>query len=476
MLGWEFPPHISGGLGTACEGLAKALTRQGVRLCFVLPRVYGDETPGAVRLLSPFEGETGGVTRGPGGVTGLPTGWARPAAAGPPPPGEATGEASEAAATFLWTLDSPLSPYLTPAAYLSVLGPAGAGAETGPRGEAPTGVAAPSEPAATSEADAVPEAARPPQGEHYGRDLYGEVARYARQVGDLARRLSFDLIHAHDWMTWPAALYAREVSGRPVVLHVHSLEFDRSGVHVNRGIDAIEREGLRAADHIVTVSHYTKGVVMREHGIPERKITVVHNGVTRAEGLRRYHLGEVPEGEPKVVLFLGRVTFQKGPDYFVEAAAKVLPLYPNVRFVVAGSGDLLEAIKARVRKRRLDPWFEFTGFLVGEEVERMFTRASLYVMPSVSEPFGISPLEAMVYDTPVIISKQSGVAEVLRHALKVDFWDTDQMADLILGVLSHKALSEDMLRMGRQEILGLHWTAAARKARALYQTLVYGKG
>ena len=451
MLGWEFPPHISGGLGTACEGLSKALTRQGVRLCFVLPKIHGDETPGEVTLVSPFGGETAHAV-----PAEVPAGWAHPSPAPASPP--------EASSAMAWAIDSPLSPYLTPTAYLRILRSQGRGAKTDPPEEAPAGVAA------------APGAAQALAVGNYGRDLYGEVLRYSQRAGELARHLSFDLIHAHDWMTWPAALHARKVSGRPAVLHVHSLEFDRSGAHVNHEINRIEREGLRAADHIITVSHYTKSVVMREHGIPERKITVVHNGVTRAEGIRRYRLREPPEGEPKVVLFLGRVTFQKGPEYFVDAAAKVVPLYPNVRFVVAGSGDMLEDVKARVRGRKLDPWFEFSGFLVGEEVERMFTRASLYVMPSVSEPFGISPLEAMVYDTPVIISKQSGVSEVLRHALKVDFWDTDQMADLILGVLSHKALSEDMLRMGRQEILGLQWTAAARKTRALYQDLVFGRG
>jgi glycosyltransferase involved in cell wall biosynthesis len=239
---------------------------------------------------------------------------------------------------------------------------------------------------------------------------------------------------------------------------------------VNPDIHRIEGAGIRGADRVIAVSHYTKGVIVRQHGVDPDKIKVVHNGVTRAEAAQRYHLQ--PEDDRPIVLFLGRITYQKGPEFFVRAAAKVLTRTKNVRFVMAGSGDMLEHVKHMVRELKIEKWFEFPGFVRGAELERWFTLAECFVMPSRSEPFGITPLEALACDTPVIVSRQSGVSEVLRHALKADYWDVDRIAQQILAVIRHDSLCADMLEMSSRELLHLHWRAAAQKTRGVYQDLV----
>jgi len=306
----------------------------------------------------------------------------------------------------------------------------------------------------------------------YSGDMYAESHRYAAAAVHLALLQDFDVIHAHDWMTYPAALQIRNATGRPLVVHVHSLEFDRSGEHVNPDIHRIESAGIRGADRVIAVSHYTKGVIVRQHGVDPDKIKVVHNGVTRAEAAQRYHLQ--PEDGRPIVLFLGRITYQKGPEFFVRAAAKVLTRTKQVRFVMAGSGDMLEHVKHMVRELKIEKWFEFPGFVRGAELEKWFSLAECFVMPSRSEPFGITPLEALACDTPVIVSRQSGVSEVLRHALKADYWDVDRIAQLMLAVIRHDSLCADMLEMSSRELLRLHWRAAAEKTRQVYQQAVAG--
>jgi glycosyltransferase involved in cell wall biosynthesis len=300
----------------------------------------------------------------------------------------------------------------------------------------------------------------------YGPDLIAEVIRYGQAGGVLARTLSFDVIHAHDWMTVPAALLARRISGRPLVLHIHSLEYDRSGENVNEEIRAIEREGMEKADRIIAVSHRTKRMIAERYAIPPEKISVVYNAVTRTEAQRAYRT-ERP-GERKMVLFLGRITFQKGPDYFVEAAAQVLHVLPDVTFVMAGAGDMMGRMVERVGELGIGDRFHFTGFLQGEEIERIFSLSDLYVMPSVSEPFGISPLEAMMYDVPVILSRQSGVSEILKHALKVNFWDVREMAAKIIAVLKHPVLAGAMAEKAREELRKIRWEKAAERIAAIY--------
>jgi len=304
----------------------------------------------------------------------------------------------------------------------------------------------------------------------YGTDLISEVWRYGMVAGAIAQDLSFDVIHAHDWMTVFAGLHAREVSGKPFILHIHSLEFDRSGENINREIFDIERKGLTEADHVIAVSYYTKDMIVNRYGIPPEKISVVHNAVSRCEGERIYHV-ENGKGR-KIVLFLGRITFQKGPDYFVEAAAKVIKAMPEVTFVMAGAGDMMPRMIERVAELGIGEHFHFTGFLRGTEVELIYTMSDLYVMPSVSEPFGISPLEAMMYDVPVIISKQSGVSEIMHHVLKVDFWDVNEMANKIITALKYPALTDEILVRSREELRDICWEKAAERIADVYRRLL----
>jgi glycosyltransferase involved in cell wall biosynthesis len=266
---------------------------------------------------------------------------------------------------------------------------------------------------------------------------------------------------------------AKKVSGKPLVIHIHATEFDRAGeMNVNQGVYNIEREGFEAADKIIAVSQLTKNVLIKKYGIAEEKITVVHNAVIPQEKEQPAIQKSVPE---KIVTFLGRITYQKGPEYFVEAAYKILQRDSNVRFVMAGSGDMMEKIIKRVAQLQIADKFHFTGFLKGDDVDRMFALSDVYVMPSVSEPFGISPLEAMRSNVPVVISKQSGVSEILKHALKVDFWDIDALADAIYGLIKYDKLPESFRKYGIQEINNLKWENAAFKVKQIYEQVLAGK-
>lgn len=436
MLGWEYPPHISGGLGTACEGLTRGLAAEGVEVTFVVPRAFGDEDAGHMRLVSPQNLKQAVAQAGSRVVRHT----------------EIEEESTPELAQIV-EINSILRPYQTPETYLRER----IEVRNGKRYRVTEHL---------QSVEDLPEHTESGGGDHYGHDLFSEVHRFADLVGKLAERIDFDVIHAHDWMTYPAGLEARRRTGKPLVVQVHSLEFDRSGEHVNEGIHRIERAGTRSADRVIAVSHYTKSVIERQHGVEPEKIDVVHNGVTRAEAVTRYHVE--PDDDEKMVLFLGRVTYQKGPEFFVRAAEKVLSRYKKARFVMAGSGDMLEPMKKLTRDLGIEKHFDFPGFVRGEALEKYFTLADVYVMPSRSEPFGITPLEAMAYDTPVIVSRQSGVSEVLRHALKVDYWDVDRIARLILAVLNHRVLSDEMLEMGTREVLQLHWNAAAKKAVSTY--------
>jgi glycosyltransferase involved in cell wall biosynthesis len=425
MYGWEFPPHISGGLGVACFELTRALVDQGHEVTFVLPRLR-DELAGQgshVELL--------GIAQFAAGIS------------------ETIDEETRRFLTGIDVapVDSPLRPYLTDVEYRRVielieeLGRTRRTVSTG-YGVTMTG--------------------------DYGPNLMSEVVRYARVAGAAAARVPHDVIHAHDWLTMLAGLEARRVSGRPLVVHVHALEFDRSGEQVNQAIYDIERAGMHGADRVVAVSHLTAQTVIERYGVDPAKVEVVHNAVTRKARTQPVTRGERRE---KVVLFLGRITFQKGPDYFVEAAARILARRDDVRFVMAGSGDMAPRMIERVGRLRLGRRFHFTGFLTGAAVERMYLESDVYVMPSVSEPFGLSPLEAMCYDVPVIISRQSGVAEVLHHALKVDFWNVEELAGKIIAILDHSPLREELVSQGAREIESLQWSNAARRLTGIYGQL-----
>jgi glycosyltransferase involved in cell wall biosynthesis len=305
---------------------------------------------------------------------------------------------------------------------------------------------------------------------NYGADLISESIRYGRAAGEISRERRFDIIHAHDWMTVFAGMEVRAVSGRPFVLHIHSLELDRSGENINQDIYDIERHGMEQADQVIAVSHYTRNVIVNRYGVDPAKVVVVHNAVLQDDSPP----GDSVRRDParKTVLFLGRITFQKGPDYFVEAAARVLKELTEVTFVMAGAGDMMPRMVERVAELGIGGNFHFTGFLTGDEVERIYASSDLYVMPSVSEPFGIAPLEAMRCDVPVIISRQSGVAEILHHVLKVDFWDVAEMADKMIAVLRHPALAADMIERSREALQQIHWEGAAVKIENIYRLLL----
>ncbi len=426
MFGWEFPPHIAGGLGTACYGMTRGLARNGVEVIFVMPRAYGDEDQRFVRVVNASDVETIGTRDH-----------------------EFSEELLEKV-SFIH-IDSNMLPYISPeeyAAYHDEFVRSGR----------------------THEWTDVWKQRYTFSGK-YGANLMEEVARYAMVAAQVAKDLEgqFDVIHAHDWLTYFAGIAAKRVSGKPLVVHMHATEFDRSGENINRRVYAIEKAGMQAADRVIAVSELTRRIVIGKYGIPADKVVTVHNAV---------RFGESEEAAPeravkdKVVTFLGRITYQKGPDYFVEAAAKVLQRVSDVRFVMAGSGDLMNHVVRRVAQLGIADRFHFTGFLKGGEVQRMFRLSDVYVMPSVSEPFGISPLEAMRSGVPVIISRQSGVAEVLDYAIKVNYWDVDALADAIYGLLTYPALGRMFASKGLEEVTGLKWTNAAAKIRTVYETVV----
>ncbi|MDO5536867.1 MAG: glycosyltransferase [Desulfovibrionaceae bacterium] len=437
MFGWEFPPHISGGLGSACEGIVRALTGRGTEVLFVLPRLGGksNETDGLTMFSASGTRVAAGSREASHVVSDTNTYWKKN--------------------LHMEFVDSMLTPYTTPQHYERVISEYSQYRTSAERRISET----------------------VPGGEYcvqmhggYGPDLMSEVFKYSLAARTIAQQNDFDVIHAHDWMAYPAGIMARKVSGKPLIVHVHATEADRSGSEIVRSeIGRIEYEGMHAADKVVAVSHFTKNLIMRVYGVPEHKIEVVHNAVSQKEAKKVFHVAN-PDGE-KQVLFMGRITLQKGPEYFVEAARLVLKVMPNVRFVMAGSGDMLLSMVSRVARYRMGRRFTFTGFLKGAEVENMYAASDLYVMPSVSEPFGIAPLEAMVYDVPVLMSKQSGVSEVVNNALKVDFWDVRKMAASICAVLAYPALGRFMVANCQEELKTIRWDNAAVKLNRIYSEL-----
>jgi len=304
----------------------------------------------------------------------------------------------------------------------------------------------------------------------YGRNLFSEVHRFSEKAKLIAEAEDFDIIHAHDWMTFQAGIKAKEASNKPLVVHVHATEFDRTGGNSNQYVYDIEREGMHAADTIIAVSNYTKTKIVEHYGIDPSKVHVVHNAVDIGHAQDDKKLKEkfkLMEHE-KVVLFLGRITLQKGPDYFLDAAKKVLEMDRDVKFIVAGSGDMEPRMIEKAAHLGIADKVLFAGFLSGPDIDKAYQMADLYVMPSVSEPFGITPLEAMKNNTPVIISKQSGVSEVINNCLRVDFWDIDEMANKILAVLKYSTLHASLRENGSREIKKFNWNVPAKKCIDVY--------
>jgi glycosyltransferase involved in cell wall biosynthesis len=301
----------------------------------------------------------------------------------------------------------------------------------------------------------------------YGANLFEEISNYAIVAGEIALNYDFDIIHAHDWLTFPAGIAAKRASGKPLVIHVHATDFDRSGGKVNPGVFEIEKMGMHIADKIIAVSNLTRNTVIEKYGIHPDKVVTVYNAVDPIPDNEKLSLKRGISD--KVVTFLGRITMQKGPEYFVQAAYKVLQKMDNVRFVMAGSGELMHKMIHWTAALGISDRFHYTGFLRGDDVFRMFSISDVYVMPSVSEPFGISPLEAMQSNVPSIISYQSGVAEVLKYAFKVDFWDVDAMADAIYGLLNYPSLSAMFRKHGVQEVHDMKWENSGRKVYTIYK-------
>ncbi len=430
MFGWEFPPHIAGGLGTACYGMTRGLARNDVEVIFVMPRASGDEDERFVKVVNASDVEARYCDSKIEGADDIMR-----------------------KISFIH-IDSNMVPYISPEEF-----------ETYREGYERTG-----KKFWEREGDSWTQ--RYTFSGKYGANLMEEVARYAVVAAEVARQLEgqFDVIHAHDWLTYFAGIAAKRVSGKPLVVHMHATSFDRSSSdNIDTRVYEIERAGMAAADRVIAVSNLTRNIVIEKYNIPAERVVTVHNAVRFAE-----KENEVPERgvDDKIITFLGRITFQKRPDYFVEAAAKVLKRVPNVRFVMAGSGDMMNHVIRRVARLGIADRFHFTGFLKGDDVHKMFQLSDVYIMPSVSEPFGISPLEAMRANVPSIISKQSGVAEVLDYAVKVDYWDVDAMADAIYGFVKYPALSKMFAEKGLEEVTGLKWNNAAAKIKTIYQDAI----
>ena len=422
MLGWEFPPFISGGLGTACYGLTRAMDQLGMEVMFVLPKMVESEYATHVKLLSPDSQTSASFVK-----------------------------FNELKNVKFHAISSSLQPYSTPDTYQQRI------EETLRHKQEILG-------------GSISSASQLFISKDYSSDMYTEVHRYAAMAAELAENQQFDIVHAHDWMTYPAGIAVSAISRRPLVVHVHSTEFDRSGEHVNQMIYDIEREGMHRADKVITVSHFTRNIIIGRYGVSGDKIEVVYNGVERSG---KWSSDEtVIDKDEKIVLFLGRITMQKGPEYFLHAAKKVIELMDNVKFVMAGSGDLMHRAIEMAAELGIGHKVLFTGFLRGEDVQKIYKMADLYVMPSVSEPFGIAPLEALDNDVPVIISKQSGVSEVLVHALKVDFWDVNEIANKIVAVLKYPPLQMTLRSHGNFEVRRLRWKDAAAKCGKIYEEML----
>ena len=501
MLGWEFPPFITGGLGTACFGLTKALDRLGVETTFVLPKSTPVQDGSHVKVISPGDSARKLLLQ----KRALEV----PPARETPPKSEPTNAETGATRNIeprettirelqtLKTIEAELHRILIPndngvypslqSRTVRLLKESSLQVQRIRTMVEMGQIAADEEDTAMALFSALPEAGppkeldeedvieeRPSSSADYSGDLIGQAEHYARFCSMISKRVDFDVIHAHDWLTYPAGLAVSRISGKPLVVHVHSTEFDRSGEHVNQVVYNIERRGMHGAAKVIAVSHLTKEIVTNRYGIEQDKVEVVWNGidVEPANGPAA-HIRK----DDKIVLYFGRITHQKGPEYFIAAAKRVLEVDPNVKFVVAGSGDLAERMIGMAAELGIGHKVLFTGFLRGSDIERIFSIADLYVMPSVSEPFGIAPLEAMSHDVPVLISRRSGVSEVLMHALKVDFWDIDDMANKVLAVLRHSPLSKALRDGGRFELRRITWDGAAEKCEQIYNEVsAYGQG
>ena len=412
MFGWEFPPHILGGLGTASFGLTKGMALQpDMQITFVIPKPYGDEDQSFLKII---------------GACNVPVVWKE----------------------NNWDyVNQRIGNVMHPDEYFWLR----------------NGIKYNFNRIYTNDLGCIDFSGR------YPDNLIEEISNYEAVASVLAHQLDFDIIHSHDWLTYPAGVFAKQISGKPLVIHVHATDFDRSRGQVNPTVYAIEKRGMDAADHIMTVSELTRRTVIEKYNQDPAKVTTVHNAVEPLSDAETFT--KTPRKD-KVVTFLGRITMQKGPEYFVEAAHLVLQKTKGVRFVMAGSGDMMNAMIDLAAKKGISDRFHFTGFLKGRQVHEMLAESDVYIMPSVSEPFGISPLEAMQVGTPSIISKQSGCAEILTHAIKTDYWDIDAMADAIYSIVKNPSMYKSLRELGREEVNNIKWYDAGLKVRGIYDSVI----
>jgi glycogen synthase len=410
MIGWEYPPHNSGGLGVACEGLTQALSGQNVEIFFTLPYKF----PGSVNHMKIMD-------------CADPL-WYQPNAdplinqAGPP-----------------FSTYSTTTPNFPASALPSVLN--------------------------LSELRALPQS-----------DIERKVNQYADRVTNSAQRAAkqIDVVHAHDWMALPAAQKVRQKTGKPYVAHVHSTEFDRAALGFGSPyITKVEYEGLQNAQRVVAVSYYTKQLLMNRYGIDQNKIDVVHNGIvplSLAPNPGQHHFAS----KRPVIAFMGRLTLQKGGYHFIELARKVLAVEPNALFVVAGSGELYHELLFKAANDSLSASVLFSGFVRDRQREILLDRADVFVMPSVSEPFGLVALEAAQRHTPVILSKSSGVSEVLPNSIAVDYWDVEQMSNTIIDLIRNQSRKQQVIEGQLNDLSSVTWDNSASKMMQVYRQAFLG--
>lgn len=464
MFGWEFPPHISGGLGTACHGLTNSLSKENIDVLFVVPKLHGGESADRTDFIS--------ASRIPIAVSGSLEQYISSARVNPDVRTPLFHVIRQQTGIQQIEVPSSLSAYRAPSLEETSSTVAHWNYQF-----ADTEVAVADTGAQTDTAflekqrvnQELPTRAAYQFSGTYGANLLEEVRRYAQVGAEIAGKFDFDVIHAHDWMTYLAGIAAKKVSGKPLFVHVHATEYDRSGEQVDQQVHAIEHQGMAEADCVIAVSNWTKKIVVSRYHQPAEKVKVVHNGIIPKPATEK--MFTPPPVGSHIVTFLGRITHQKGPLYFVEAARRVLERIPDAHFVIAGAGDQMPLMIERIAQLRMSSHFHFTGFLKGKDIERVWAMSNVYVMPSVSEPFGIAPLEAIQAGVPVIISKQSGVAEVMPHAIKVDFWNSQELAAAICSMLKYKSLSKTLARNSAEEIADITWDRAAKKLTQLYYEL-----
>lgn len=422
MLGWEFPPFFSGGLGVVTKNLAISLGKRDLEVCFALPYYIQKKVPQHVV---------------PNGID-----FAR---------FSNTQVESDSVSLHYFKTAIPHA-YATPDEYeenYETLFGKKISHKHFKESEESSGIV-------------------------YGKNLWMEIDRFAFHMEQFVEDNAFDVIHAHDWITFEAGIRLKMKLGIPLLLHVHATEVDRTGGAINQTVYDREKYAFEFCDRIITVSQYTKNILIQRYGIVADKIQVVHNA-HNVEKQPHPHLPQWLERKPKndfVVLFIGRLTLQKGPDYFLDVAKRVLKKNKHVKFVIAGTGDMYHSILEDIATSRLHNSVFPLGFMSGDEKEKVYQNSDVCLIPSVSEPFGLIALEAVEYGVPVIISTNSGAQEVLFHSLKSDFWNVEQMSEYVLALAEYPVLRKMLIEESYKETRHLTWDAQAEKIHSIYQQLL----